>query len=172
MPTVIFNGEAISCTTAIKGTNFIHLLNESGAAIASFDNVVDFSAFIIQDGSWTTAAPDNECPIAVIRPGGAVTSCDSLVRTTMFNIQLINAPTMWDSTSGGVYKKSFTVAGLKDSDTLLLLPLNEAAWARGAITTEVTANKLTIAVAALPVNTCNILVIRLSSNSVTTASEE
>lgn len=172
MPTVIFNGVAIQCAVALKGSDFIHLLDDAGVSVASFDGVIDFTAFTIQDGSWTSATPDNECPIAVIRPGGAIRSCGSLARTTMFTIQLINAPTMWDGAGSAGFKKTFTVNGLKADDTLLLLPLNEAAWARGAITTEVTANKLTVYTAVIPQSTCNILVVRLSASSAAIAASE
>lgn len=72
MATVIFNGQSFSCATAIKGADYIHLLDASGLMIAAFDGVTDFSAFSISDGSWKTPTPENECYMAVIKDGGTI----------------------------------------------------------------------------------------------------
>ena len=61
-----------SCTTAIKGNDYVHLLNENGKMIVAFDGVSDFSSFSITDGSWATPTPENNCYVAVIKDDGTI----------------------------------------------------------------------------------------------------
>ncbi len=61
-----------SCTTAIKGGDYVHLLNEDGEMIVAFDGVTDFSSFSITSGSWTTPTPENECYVAVVKDDGTM----------------------------------------------------------------------------------------------------
>lgn len=69
MPNVTFNGSTYSCTTAYKGSDYIHLLDSNGAMIVAFDGVSDFSGFSISGGSWTTPS-DANCCIAVFHEDG------------------------------------------------------------------------------------------------------
>ena len=61
-----------SCTTAIKGNDYVHLLNENGKMIVAFDGVSDFSSFSITGGSWATPTPENNCRIAVVKDDGTI----------------------------------------------------------------------------------------------------
>lgn len=61
-----------SCTTAIKGGDYVHLLNEDGKMIVAFDGVTDFSSFSITGGSWKTPTPENECCLAVVKDDGTI----------------------------------------------------------------------------------------------------
>lgn len=72
MPTVTYNENSYSCTTALKGENYIHLLDTNGRMTVAFDGVVDFSGFSITGGNWTTPATENECHVAVLREDGTI----------------------------------------------------------------------------------------------------
>lgn len=70
MALVTHQGTEYSCTTAVKGEDYIHLLNEEGQLTTVFDGISDFSDFSITDGDWTTvpqgdiAVPDVRCIFA------------------------------------------------------------------------------------------------------------
>lgn len=72
MITVTYLGESYECTTAIKGSNYIHLLDSSGCMIASFDGISDFRGFSISGGSWCVPKSEGECKVAVIREDGTI----------------------------------------------------------------------------------------------------
>ncbi len=72
MITVTYLGESYECTTAIKGSNYIHLLDSSGCMIASFDGITDFRGFSISGGSWCVPKSEGECKVAVIREDGTI----------------------------------------------------------------------------------------------------
>lgn len=72
MITVTYNDISIECSKALKGSNYIHLLNSSGLIIAAFENVKDFSAFAISGGEWTTPTSADSCYIAVLGEDGTI----------------------------------------------------------------------------------------------------
>lgn len=72
MPTLTYLGETFDCTTAIKGPDYIHLLDANGVMVASFDGITDFSAFTLSGGSYTTPTEDHNCALAVIRDDGTI----------------------------------------------------------------------------------------------------
>ena len=72
MATVTFNGETFTCTTAIKGEDYIFLLDGDGDVIVSFEGIADFSSFYITDGDWVIPTPENECRIAVVKDDGTM----------------------------------------------------------------------------------------------------
>lgn len=72
MITVTYLDESYECTTAIKGSNYIHLLDSMGCMIASFDGITDFSGFTISGGSWCVPKAEGECKVAVIREDGTI----------------------------------------------------------------------------------------------------
>jgi hypothetical protein len=65
-------GDEYSCATAIKGADYIHLLNEAGVMIAAFDEIKDFSGFKLTNGSYTSPAADHDCYLAVLRDDGTI----------------------------------------------------------------------------------------------------
>ena len=75
MATVTVCGASYACTTAIKGTDYILLLDDSGVRVASFEGVTDFSIFSISGGSWATPKATDDCPIAVVREDGSIGKC-------------------------------------------------------------------------------------------------
>lgn len=76
MITVTFNGESYECAVALKGADFIHLLDANDEKVAFFDGVSNFSGFSISGGSWTTPTTPDECYLVtmgedgILRKGG------------------------------------------------------------------------------------------------------
>ena len=54
MPTLKYLDNAFDCATAIKGEDYIHLLDESGALIVSLEGISDFSLFTLVNGEYTS----------------------------------------------------------------------------------------------------------------------
>lgn len=70
MPTLKYQGVSYDCATAIKGPDYIHLLDKNGVMVAAFDNITNFSSFTLENGSYTSPTADNNCYLAVIRDDG------------------------------------------------------------------------------------------------------
>lgn len=76
MATVSFLNESYECSKAIKGSNYIHLLDENGVKIATFDGIKDFAPFSITGGEWSEPAAASDCHLAVVREDGTVVKSD------------------------------------------------------------------------------------------------
>lgn len=50
---VHFLDKVIDCEKAVKGSDFVHLLDSNGGVIASCEGVSDFSLFSIEGGEWS-----------------------------------------------------------------------------------------------------------------------
>lgn len=61
MITVTHNNIIYECTVAIKGADYIHLLDKGGYVIKAFTGVTDFSSFVISGGAWTTPTDAYNC---------------------------------------------------------------------------------------------------------------
>ena len=72
MPTLKYMGESFDCAMAIKGDDYIHLLNSEGVMIAAFDNISDFSDYSLEGGNYTSPTMDHDCHVAVIRDDGTI----------------------------------------------------------------------------------------------------
>ena len=72
MATITYLGESHDCATALKGSDYIHLLDSDDNLIASFDGIIDFSGFSITDGDWTSPTPEEECYVAVVKDDGTI----------------------------------------------------------------------------------------------------
>lgn len=72
MATVTYYDISFECTTALKGENYVHLLDDERAMIAAFDGVTDFTNFAITDGEWTTPTADHDCYVAVLKDDGTI----------------------------------------------------------------------------------------------------
>lgn len=83
MPVVKYLNKSYSCTTAIKGSNFIELRDEAGYAFCRFDGINNFSLFTIDDGAWTdpTAATEIMADTANLANGRIVLTTTSDVAT-------------------------------------------------------------------------------------------
>ena len=53
MPTLKYLDNAFDCAIAIKGEDYIHLLDENGALIVSLEGIADFSLFTLVNGEYT-----------------------------------------------------------------------------------------------------------------------
>ena len=49
------NGIKYECTLAIRGSDYVHLLDKGCCMLAQFNGVTDFSAFTFEMGRWTVA---------------------------------------------------------------------------------------------------------------------
>ena len=72
MPTLKYLDEVFDCATAIKGDDYIHLLDDNGIMVAAFDAITDFSAFALENGSYVSPTADHSCKVAVIRDDGTI----------------------------------------------------------------------------------------------------
>lgn len=72
MPTLKYLDEVFDCATAIKGADYIHLLDDNGVMVAAFDAITDFSAFALENGSYVSPTADHSCKVAVIRDDGTI----------------------------------------------------------------------------------------------------
>ena len=72
MPTLKYLEYSFDCTTAIKGDDYIRLLDENGVLIASFEGIADFSVFTLVNGEYTAPTAPGECYVAVIRDDGTI----------------------------------------------------------------------------------------------------
>ena len=152
MATVTYNNESFTCTTALKGTDYIHLLDAEGAMMVAFDGITDFSGYSITGGSWTTPTPPDECYFAVVEDDGSVTK--SSYRRSDFVTEIANgavtAAKLADGavTTAKVADNTVTTAKVVDS------AITTAKVADNAITTakvadgSVTAAKLAAGAAA------------------------
>lgn len=50
---VRYKGMLYECSTAIKGTRYVHLLDAGGYMVAQFNNITDFTDFTISGGTWS-----------------------------------------------------------------------------------------------------------------------
>lgn len=72
MATVTHLGVDYSCTTALKGDDYVHLLNEKGKILVAFEGISDFSDFSITGGAWATPTPEADCYVAVRKDDGTM----------------------------------------------------------------------------------------------------
>ena len=72
MPTLKYLGDSYSCATAIKGTDYIHLLDETGMVAVAFDGITDFTGFTLENGSYVSPTAAQELLVAVVRDDGAI----------------------------------------------------------------------------------------------------
>lgn len=72
MAIVTHLGVDYPCSTALRGSDYVHLLNAKGEMTTAFDGVSDFSDFSITGGSWTYPTADAYCYLAVVRDDGTI----------------------------------------------------------------------------------------------------
>lgn len=105
MATVTFLGETYECTTALKGADYIHLLDANGDMTAAFDGVTDFGLFSITGGSWKEPTSAGDCYLAVVQDDGTIGKgghkcCDLLTKN---GDQVINGTLTVTKIIGAVY---------------------------------------------------------------------
>lgn len=65
-------GKEITCDKAIRGDNYVHLLDAANNMFVAFENVTNFNAFTLTGGEWTYASNTDDCNIAVVGEDGVV----------------------------------------------------------------------------------------------------
>lgn len=158
MAKVTFMGTEYECATAIRGSDYIHLIDSNGVLIATFDGIVDFSAFTITSGTWSAARSDEACNIAIIGEDGVVRrgplKCTDIMPTIKYLIKL--SVTAW-LTSGDAYLQTINISGIVASDLVVLNPVEQLDWAYGTLDADVTTNDyITFTTHELPATDINI----------------
>lgn len=72
MAVVKYLDNSIECAKALKGDDYVHLLDADGNMIAAFDGVSDFSGFSITGGSWASPTANHDCYLAVMKDDGTI----------------------------------------------------------------------------------------------------
>lgn len=54
MPTLTFYDQTFTCARAMKGADFVRLLDENGNIVFFADGITDFSSYVLDGGSWET----------------------------------------------------------------------------------------------------------------------
>ena len=85
MVILTYNNVTYECSVALKGADYIHLLNDAGIMTAAFDGVVDFSAFKLVEGTYTEPLSDDDCHVAVFREDGTLAKGGHRCRDIMPN---------------------------------------------------------------------------------------
>ena len=133
MPTLVYLNQSYDCATAIKGDDYIRLLDDKGCLIASFDGISSFAAFTLQNGSYTSPTPDHDCYLAVIRDDGTLAKgghkCSD-IPTTAADIGAapagyglgVNANPVTDLNDTTLKNGFYTLSGVGCANTPSLLP--------------------------------------------------
>lgn len=113
MPTLVYLEQSFDCATAIKGSDYIRLLDSNGCLIASFDGISDFSAFSLTSGEYTNAKSVGECSLAVIREDGTFAkgghTCSDIVTKSTKTTATIG--TSWAG-SAAPYTQTLSISGV------------------------------------------------------------
>lgn len=72
MASLTYLGMTYDCVTAIKGADYIHLLDADGNMVVSFDGISDFSGFTLSGCEYTEPAADEDCFVAIVREDGTI----------------------------------------------------------------------------------------------------
>lgn len=174
MATVTFNNESFTCTTALKGTDYIHLLDSKGAMMVAFDGITDFSGYSITGGSWTTPTPPDECYFAVVEDDGSVTK--SSYRRSDFVTEIANGAVTGAKLADGavtttkVADSAITTAKVVDNAiTTAKVGNNAVTTAKVADNTVTTAKVVDYAITTAKVADYAITTAKVADGSVTAA---
>lgn len=119
MPTLVYKEKSFDCAKAIKGSDYIHLLNADGVMIAAFDNIADFSGFELTGGSYSSPTADHSCFVAVVRDDGTIGKgghrCSGIVSKSTKTTATIG--TSW-SGSSAPYTQTITISGVTASNVV------------------------------------------------------
>ena len=82
MPTLTFYDQTFTCARAMKGADFVRLLDENGNIVFFADGITDFSSYVLDGGTW-------EIPLAV--KGAKVTADATLDAGVLKLVPVTNA---------------------------------------------------------------------------------
>lgn len=154
MPNVSYNGSTYVCAIAIKGEDFIRLLDANYAPIAVFEGISDFSDYTITDGDWESPLEEGACNLVVMRRDGSVSrsglKCGDIVASSVYTCVLsANSATKWGAISGG-YRRSIPVTGLAESDLVLIISSSNDDWLQSKVSLYISPNYLVFDATSLP----------------------
>lgn len=172
MAVVTYNGTDYRCAKALKGPDYIHLIDDSGLMVASFDKVINFSAFTISEGTWTTPTSDDDCYVAVVREDGTIGmgshKCSDIgagsggdnptevsSKLTRYEVTLPYSSSGWTK-SGSVYTKLCSAPKVTTSDFIILDSANQGAWARSCLSITINNGSILFTASALPTSDCTL----------------
>ena len=138
MPTLKYLGVSYDCTTAIKGPDYIHLLDANGVMVATFDKITDFSSFALENGGYTSPTTDHNCYLTVTRDDGTFGkgshTCADIERALNLTAADVGArPNTWTPSAAdvGAVPTSRTVNGKALSSNISLTASDVGASASG-----------------------------------------
>ena len=89
MITINFCNMTFTCEKAIKGSDYVHLVDANGNLTACFEGVTDFGQFTISGGSWTTAPSNDNCEVAVVGADGVIRKSTKKVHDILNSIEAL-----------------------------------------------------------------------------------
>lgn len=92
MATVKYGDISISGAVAVKGSNYIHVLDSKGYIVGSIEGITSFDGISISDGSWASPTAASNCYVAVVMSDGTVAkgnvkNCDILTNTKAITLK-------------------------------------------------------------------------------------
>lgn len=138
MPIVTFKGtEKFTCAKAIKGSDYVHLLDAFDIMIVAFDDVVDFSAFSIEDGEWCIPASDDDCFVAVVREDGTIATgshkCKDIGMSTKSYTMTLPKDS-WETLEDGTFRYIYDVPDVNPTNHLTITALTNKLFVYNELT--------------------------------------
>ena len=173
MAVVTCLGNEYRCAVALKGSDYIHLVDDKGDMVAAFDGISDFSKFSISEGTWSTPTADDDCYLAVVRQDGTIGkgshkcrdvgnsggggSTDPAVssKLTRYEVTLSYSESRWTK-SGSLYTKLCTAPNVAATDFIILDAANQGAWARSCLSVTVNNGSILFTASSLPTSDCTL----------------
>lgn len=159
---VTFKDEQYECAKAVKGDNYIHLLDEAGCITTAFEGIVDFSCFSISGGDWTVPSEDLECYLAIVDVDGRIKrskyKCGEVSQIKEYTVTLPLDQKYWThDTSANTYSVTFSATKVTDNSFIIIEPVSNASWAYSNILKVATLNGyITITAGGIPSADCEI----------------
>lgn len=129
MPTLVYKEKSFDCATAIKGNDYIRLLDTNDCLVASFDGISDFSAFTLSGGEYTEPTPAHDCYLAVIRDDGTFARGGHRCSDIVPRSKLVTVPigTSWTG-SEAPYTQTIEIEGVEENSVVeIALPATATA---------------------------------------------
>ena len=100
-----------TCSKAIKGPDYIHLVDANSNLLTAFDGVTDFSGFAISGGSWSSPQQLCDRKFALVHEDGSVHPSDFPVNGVVTDSIPFNGTILL--TSGKQYGTSLPSSGVE-----------------------------------------------------------
>jgi hypothetical protein len=154
MAIVSYRNVTYHCSVAIKGDDYVHLMDSTGRLIAVFEGVHNFDAFSITDGDWEAPLDIGDCSVAIMRRDGIVVpgphKCRDLAAVSAYSCVLYADFIKGWFTSPGGFILSLPVDGLSRDDLVMILSTTDDAWAQSSLNITTADGYLVIFATSLP----------------------